>query len=153
MQPAIKLLISIIVVTVFVLLNVWGVQFLRFVWSSQIDTKETFWRTLKRFVSLPKVSEVIVVRAPDRIYQDGKEVGTVIGEVKREDSVVTFEMLSETADLKENLPFEYQKDHFRIISVKTRAGVNMRGTVSKDGKLIRQEYRDVMQDVTCERLP
>jgi hypothetical protein len=152
MQPFIKLLISVIVVIVFLLLNVWGIQILRFVWSSQIDTKETFWRSMKRFISLPKVSEVIVVRDPNKIYQNGKEVGDVVGQVKIEDTFIVFEMLTQTIDLKENLPFEYRKDRLRIKSVKKRVGRHIGSTVSKDGKMITQEYRDVMEDVTCQVL-
>ena len=149
MQIFVKFVISSIVVIVFVLLNAWCVQFLRFVWSSQVDTKETFLLTMKRLVSLPKASEVVVVRAPDKIYQEGKEVGSVIGTVTRGDNTLLFEMLADTANLRENLPFDYQTEQLRILSIQSRVGRSMHGTTSEGGKLVTQEYRDVIQDVTC----
>ena len=96
---------------------------------------------------------MIVIRAPEKIYQDGKKVGTVVGQITRRGNTVIFEMLTETADLKENLPFEYQKERLRIMSVEMRVGKNFYATTSESGKLITQEYHDVLQKVVCESLP
>ena len=153
MQLLIKLVITAILVISFLVLFIWGVGILSFVWSSQIDTKETLWRMLKRLISPPKVAEVIAIRDPNRIYQNGKEVGNVTGPVDIKNDVVIFHKLSETSKLDEGRPFEYKEDHLKIISVGPRIGRQMTGTTSDSGKLLTTEQHDVIENVNCKKLP
>jgi len=153
MQLFIKLVITAILVIFFMVLLIWGVGILSFVWSSQIDTKETFWRMLRSIISPPKVAEVIATRDPNKIYQNGKEVGNVIGPVDIKNDVAIFHKLSGTSKLDESRLFEYKEDHLKIRSVGRRIGKEITSTSQESGELLTMEHLNVIEKVVCEKVP
>lgn len=152
MQLFYKLVITIIILVVIFLVVVRPlILFLHHVWTSQIDPRETIRRVLNRLFPKPQ-AEIIATRDPNKIYQNGKEVGNVTGQVEIKNDLVIFHMLSETADLEEDHPLEYKKESFQIISTGSRSGIKITGTVSDGGKLTTTQEHDVIEDVTCKKL-
>ncbi|MFA5240621.1 MAG: hypothetical protein WC476_13075 [Phycisphaerae bacterium] len=118
--------------------------FLKGVWKGQLDVKETFSRLLKSFVSEP---DFIAKRNPNMIYQAGKEVGIVSGNVIESGNAITFEELSETEGLNRENPFEYKRYKLKINRIETFAGLKI--TASSTNSKTRKA---VLSNVVCEKL-
>jgi hypothetical protein len=121
------------------------VIFLRGVWRSQIDPAATVSRIIEALK--PKTTEVIATRDPNKIYQDGKVVGDVTGQINERDNIVTFTRILNTSALKTDQPFEYRRLRLKIVRIGTRSGfyVGRNDTETTSGT-------DVLTDVVCERL-
>jgi len=118
--------------------------FLRGVWKGQIDIKQTCLRIARFFTKEP---DFIVKRDPNKIYQNGKEVGIVSGNVTENDSNMTFEELSETETLNRNLPFDYQRNTLRIMRIESVTGMKI-CTSNTDSKI----KKGVLSNVVCEKI-
>ena len=62
--------------------------------NNEIDIKESI---IGWFIRKPSVGDAIVIRDPKKIYQDGKEVGDVSGEVTITDNSTKFKEISNAA--------------------------------------------------------
>jgi len=120
------------------------VFFLNGVWKDQVDIKETCSRVARKVIP---VTDVIAKRHSDKIYQNGKEVGIVSGNVQEENNTIIFEELCETEKLDRDIPFEYQRDKLKIVHIKSVTGlkVTASNTNTKTNKA-------VLTNVICERI-
>ncbi len=116
-----------------------GYLFLRMIWKSQIDPKATCSRIVT-FFSPP--SEIIATRDPAKIYQNGKDVGNITGEVETKNGITIFHQICNTSQLKQKLPFEYKKETFKIIDCGAEFDI-------KGGSPIKT---NVLEGVTCEKM-
>ena len=137
MQFFVRLLITIIVVIVILVVVVPLIRFVWQTWNNPIDLKETVRRWFK------SQSEIIAVRDPKKIYQNGKEVGSVTGRVEeRNDDSIIFYELCETSELRRDHPFEYQNKTLKI----TKIGSEIRLKIGTPVK------KNVLKDVVCKKL-
>ena len=97
-----------------------GYLFLRMIWKSQIDPKATCSRIV---TFLSPASEEIATREPDKIYQDGKVVGTVLGKIKETSQDFEFFVIYDTSQLNSNIPIEYKRHKLKIISNSPKIGL------------------------------
>ena len=114
--------------------------FLKGVWKGQLDIKETFSRLVKKFVSEP---DFIAKRDPNKIYQNGNEVGIVSGNVRENGNTIIFEELSETEGFSRHIPFEYKRHKIKIIKIGTSASLNITSNTTT---------KAVLSNVVCEKL-
>ena len=61
------------------------------------------------------ISQTQKQQESNKIYQDNKVVGEIVGEVNTERTDIVFEQLNETSALKKNIPIEYQGVKYVII--------------------------------------
>jgi len=139
-QILIKIIITICVIIAIIAILVFVYSLISFLfrtWHSEIDVKETVRRW---FTRKPSGADVIVTRDPKKIYQDGKDVGDVTGQIKTIDNSFTFQQVSNTAELNKNLPFEYQGKKLKIVKVGKEIKIKI-GTPTR---------MNVLEDVVCE---
>lgn len=115
-----------------------GYLFLKMILKSQIDPKATCSRIVT-FLSPP--SEIIATRDPMKIYQNGKEVGNITGEVETKGGVIIFRQICNTSELNQKLPFEYKKETIKII--RCDASFDIKG-----GSPVKT---NVLEGVVCEK--
>jgi len=137
MQIFIKIIITICVIIAILVFACSLISFLYRTWHSEIDVKETVRRW---FTRKPSGADIIATRDPKKIYQDGKEVGDVTGQVNTIDNSVTFQQVSNTTELNRNLPFEYKEKTLKIVKVGSEIKIKM-------GSPMRM---NVLEDVVCE---
>jgi len=118
--------------------------FLKGVWKGQLDIKETFSRITKKFVSEP---DFIAKRDPNKIYQNGNEVGIVSGNVRENDDTITFEELSETEGLNRDIHFEYKRHKLKIIKIEASAGFKITASTTNS-----KSHKAVLSNVVCKKL-
>jgi hypothetical protein len=118
--------------------------FLKGVWKGQLDAKETFSRLIKKFVSEP---DFIAKRDPNKIYQNGSEVGIVAGNVRENEDTITFEELSETERLNRAIPFGYKRHKLQIIKIEASAGLKITANTTNSKSL-----KAVLSNVVCKKL-
>ena len=118
--------------------------FLWGVWKGQIDIKETSSRILRKVISEP---DFIAKRDPNKIYQNGKEVGIISKAVQEKDDTIIFGELCETEELDRDIPFEYQRRKLKIIRIESVAGLKISAS-SKDTNL----KEGVLTNVVCEKI-
>ena len=109
--------ISITLVTLFVAIRV-----LCWTWKSHIDTIASIRRVL---FSEPQISEVLVTRDSNKLYQNG---------------------IANCSDLNTSDVLEYQRFKLKITQIGTVIG--MKSQVSPQGSKVLQ---NVMEDVVCEK--
>lgn len=100
-------------------------------------------------ITLPEDTLVIQTEVYDTngVYQDDKIVGHVSGEVKEVAGKFIFSEISNTPNLKRELPFEYRKEKFSIIDYESSVGLLI------DMKPNRTETKlDVITNVVCEKI-
>jgi len=102
MELFIKLLISLIVVFI-------GAKALHWTWSSQIDPVATFQKYIKKE---PKISEMVVTRDPNKLYQGGNAIADITGQVNSVGERIVFEQLANTSGMNTNETVEYQSGPF-----------------------------------------
>ena len=102
-----------VTITVGVLIY-WQLAFLKWVWPTQIDVKATLCKFIDKAAHK---TDVIATRDPNKIYQEGKSVGNVIGKVEVKDNIVSFTRIGETSNLSRGDPFEYGRDKYKIMRV------------------------------------
>jgi len=92
----------------------WQLLFVKWLWVNQVDLKATF----SRFIKLTALkSDIIATRDPNKIYQQGKPVGIVAGQITEKGDTVIFKKLIETTNLNRKEPFEYKRDKCKIVSI------------------------------------
>jgi len=118
--------------------------FLRGVWKGQIDIKETCSRIVRKVITEP---DFIAKRDPNKIYQNGKEVGVVSKNVQEKNDTIIFEELCETENLDRDIPFEYQRHKLRIIRIESIAGLKISASNTET-----EAKKAVLTNVVCERI-
>jgi hypothetical protein len=136
-----EILFKACVTLVVVVVIYWQVVFLKWLWPSHIDVKATFSRFVRE--AAPK-TDVIATREPNRIYQDGMPVGNVVGIVKEIGDNTVFEKISETSDLKRNLPFEFKRATYRIVKIGRTSAVDISDLTGS--------HEAVLAEVVCQRM-
>lgn len=139
MEFFIKIIITICVIIAILVFVGSLISFLYWTWHSEIDVKETVRRW---FTRKPSSADVIATRDPKKIYQDGKEVGDVTGQVTTNDNSVTFQQISNTTELNRNLPFKYKRKTLKIMDSKPETRIKL-------GSPVRM---NVLEDVVCEEV-
>ena len=97
------------------------------------------------FEKSQSVSRTNPQQESNKVYQDNKVVGEIIGEVQQiDDTDILFEQLNETSALKKNAPIEYQGVTYKIIRMDNYIK-EYQGEKSK-------KIYDILQGVTCRRV-
>ena len=136
MELFIKLLISLAIIF-------FGGKALHWTWTSHIDPKATI---QKYFNKEPKISEIVVTRDPNKIYQDGNAVADIIGQVQQTENGILFvQIANSTVDTNEAI--EYQRSTYRIKQIESMIG--MKSVVSDKGS---QVLQNVLENVSCEKI-
>ncbi len=135
----IALTIAIIIGLIIALLG--GAFALRKIWTKQIDAVETVKSKVK------ETSDWIKTKEPDAIYQDGKIVGNVSGNVEEINGNIVFHELCNTSGLNKEMPFEYRRDKLKIVNVGSIIG---QSTIATDKGT--ETKRDILKDVVCEKI-
>lgn len=131
-----------IIITFIVILL--GAKVLHWTWTSHIDLKAT----VRKFVTQePKISDTVVTRDPNKLYQNGVAVADVTGPVQINNGSVLFSQLANVSGLDKSQPIEYKRFKLRVTQVQTTIGMKM--VVSDKGSSVLQ---NVMEGVTCEKL-
>jgi len=138
----VEVIFKIAVTGVVLCLVYYQLVFLRGLWRSQVDPQATVARLLEK---LKPESDVIATRDPSKIYQGGKAVGEVIGEVTQDGTRFLFKQLANTTALQRDQLFEYRRQRFRIVSIGSRTGMLVNMTDSGT-----ETATDVLGDVVCE---
>lgn len=137
MELLIKIAITIMVVLV-------GAKSLHWTWTSHIDLKATF----HKFVAQePKIADVVVIRNPNKLYQNGIAIADITGTVKINDNIVFFTQIANVSGLDQSQPIEYERLKLKVIQVQSITG--MKVVASGKGSSVLQ---NVMEGVTCEKL-
>lgn len=140
-----EILFKIAITAVLLCFMYYQLVFLRGVWRSQIDPGATVGRILE---TLKPKTDVIATRDQNKIYQGGKPVGDVSGDVAEDAATVKFTRLLNTSALSADQPFEYRRLRLKIRSIAARSGnyVNQTDAGTITGT-------DVLSEVVCDKLP
>jgi hypothetical protein len=142
MEYVVKITISLVVIV----LIYYQLCILKWTWSNQIDPKATLSKLLKK--AKPDTEELIAVRDPDKIYQDGAAVGDVTGDVVVRGDTTIFKELCNTRGLKIDMQFEYRRDKYRIESI---GSTSVLGLIARSGgQGERKEH--VKKEVVCRKV-
>ena len=96
-----------------------AIVFLIWIWNHQIDTIETF-KGYFREKSKETVGW-IATRDENKIYQEGSEVGKIIGEIKKIDGNYLFPEIHNSLALDSSKNFNYRRHIYRIIQIEVIA--------------------------------
>ncbi len=129
-----EIIFKIILTIPIIILIVW-------LWSQQIDVKQTFLGLFKHKVV--KQAEWIATRNINNIYQEGIVVGVISGAVEKVEDKILFREICNTSQLNQNLPIEYGRQKLKIIKIDTIIGMFC------DGRTVKNS---VMGDVFCEEV-
>ncbi|MCR4336534.1 MAG: hypothetical protein NUV91_01845 [Candidatus Omnitrophica bacterium] len=137
MEFFIKFTITIVFVVVFY----YQTQFLKTMWSSQIDPIKTF----QIFFRKLEPSPVFVTRDPMKIYQSGNIVGSIGVEPTMQENILIFPELYETANFNSELFFEYKRYKLKVSKIERKIGtlVNMNGSKNR---VLRGVYCSIIKD-------
>jgi hypothetical protein len=122
---------------------------LRWVWTNQLDVPGTVAKFVQQVREPPGW---VATRDLDKIYQEGKSVGDVTGEVRDVDGRMLFTQLTNTGNLDQKAVFEYRRIRLRICQVGTVTGMKSSVIVGDSGaKSV--TLTAVMEDVLCDIVP
>jgi len=140
MELIIKIFLTVVVIGVIF----FSVVSLIWLWQSQIDIKETG----RQLLNTPKKSmDWVATRDDKKIYQEGKIVGTICGEVTESDNQIIFKEICNTEQLNKSEPIEYKRDKLKIVSI---------GGISGEKNVVSLERatskKSIITDVVCEKI-
>ena len=124
-----------------IIISLAAIFVLAWIWTHQIDPTETFKRFFRERAE--KTVDWIVTRDENKIYQDGEEVGKVIGEIKEVEGKFMFQEFHNSFALELSKTFDYRRHIYRIIQVEVIA----QSAVTEHGIV-----RGFMKNILCERL-
>lgn len=140
MELIIKIFLTVVVIGVIF----FSVVSLIWLWRSQIDVRETG----RQLLNTPKKSmDWVATRDDTKIYQEGKIVGTICGEVKESNDQIIFKEICDTEQLNINAPFEYKRDKIKI--VKYGGIFGGKKVVTAEGSISKNAF---ITDVVCEKI-
>ena len=138
METLVKIILTAIFTFTFAICLYWT-------WSSQIDVKRTFSQFFEKRTEKPKW---LVTRDPNKLYQDGKEVATVSGNVQEKDGHVVLSEISEALSFDQRMPLEYKRDRLKVISIGETTELKMNVL---DGRT--EIKQGVRKNVICVKIP
>lgn len=110
---------------------------LRWIWTNQIDLKAT----VEKFVGGAIQPDWIPTRDANKLYQAGRRVADVSGEVEQREGRVLFHRLVDVRGLNTADPVEYGRLKLRVRQIGTIAGTLSAGT---------ETLQNVWDNVDCE---
>jgi len=119
--------------------------FLAWFWTQQIDIKQTILRPFIKYAQ--GKNEIFVTRDPSIIYQNGKSVGNISGNVEEINGKLIFSEIYNTSGLDYNLPFDYKRERLKIIKIGSIIG--MQTIAALQGSSVKN---NVLKNVVCERI-
>lgn len=131
-----------IVGTVILILLFVGI--LHWLWTHQIDPRETFKRLFRG--KAKGTVDWIATRDQDAIYQNGQIVGRVSGDVQEMDNEIVFHEIYDTSVLNTKEPFEYRRHILKIIS---KDIIGQKIVTTPEGSEVKQ---NVIMNVVCEKI-
>lgn len=137
MELAIKIVITTVVIFM-------AAQVLFWTWTSHIDPKATF----KKFLfQRPTITETVVTRDPNKLYQDGIPTADIIGAVQKNESTIIFDQIANVTFDRQK-PIEYGRLTLKIIQIQSIIGV--KSVITTEGPRV---LNKVFEGVLCEVLP
>ena len=133
-----KIIGTLVLIIVFVFSINW-------IWTHQIDVKETILGLFKKEVERPV--DWIATRDENAIYQNGEIVGNVTAKVDETEDKLIFHEICNTSELNQELPFEYGREKLRIIEIGSITGQKI--IVTSSGSEIKY---NIMENVVCQRV-
>lgn len=118
---------------------------LRWIWKTQIDTKETMKRLVTEAPS--KSMDWVATRDPNKLYQDGQIVANVFGEVEESEAKIIFHELCDTEKLQRNQPIQYKRWNLKIVSIGVISGMKITMSSNKANS-----KKAVLKDVICDKI-
>ena len=138
MEIGFKIFWTLVLIIVFVFSINW-------IWTHQIDVKETILGLFKKEVERPV--DWIATRDENAIYQNGEIVGNVTAKVDETEDKLIFHEICNTSELNQELPFEYGREKLRIIEIGSITGQKI--IVTSSGSEIKY---NIMENVVCQRV-
>jgi hypothetical protein len=122
-----------IVWTMVALVSIWGLSaFTIKIWRSHVDPSATLTKIVGLFQKPP--TELIATREDNALYQDGKIVGRVIGTIEEQESVLVFEEVTDTSNLKRNESMEFRRMKIKFEGPLNFTGITINTLVSDSGQ-------------------
>ena len=138
MEIVFKIFWTLVLIIVFVCSINW-------IWTHQIDVKETILGFFKKEVERPV--DWIATRDENAIYQDGEIVGNVTAKVDETEDKLIFHEICNTSELNRELPFEYGREKLQIIEIGSITGQKI--IVTSSGSEIKY---NIMENIVCQRV-
>ena len=136
MELFVKLFISLIIIF-------FSAKALHWTWTSQIDPKATLHKYLNKE---PKIAEIVVIRDPSKIYQDGNAVADITGQVQQTNGGIMFEQIANST-VEPSKVIKYQRSTYKIKQIERMIG--MKSVVSDKGSRVLQ---NILENVSCEKI-
>jgi hypothetical protein len=141
MELLTKIVITIVATGILFLFGSVYIKTLRWTWQSHIDTRET----AKQFLSeKPELLQKVVIRDDSKIYQNGKPVGNILGDVIEEGDKIIFPQLTDTSDFQQDQVFEYKRYKLKVQHIARSMG--MKVVSSSSGSSVKNA---VLEEVVC----
>ena len=138
MEIVFKIFWTLVLIIVFVCSINW-------IWTHQIDVKETILGFFKKEVERPV--DWIATRDENAIYQNGEIVGNVTAKVDETEDKLIFHEICNTSELNRELPFEYGREKLQIIEIGSITEQKI--IVTSRGSEIKY---NIMENVVCQRV-
>lgn len=139
-----KIVITVVATGMLLLAGLGYFRTLRWTWRSQIDPRET---VKQLFSKEPDLVQKVIARDDSKIYQDGKSVGNIYGDVVEENNRVIFVQLTDTSDFQRDQVFEYKRYKLKVLSIARSIG--MKVIASSSGSSVKNA---VLEEVVCEKV-
>lgn len=139
METTFKIITTILLVIIPTYSIIW-------LWTHQIDVRATLKNKIRE--PLSAITQEIVTRDSNSIYQNGNVVGKIFGDVTldSQNNYIVFKTLYDTAKINLQAPIEYQRFICRIIKTGVRAGIQ---ATIKNG--VPMQLGSTINDVTCKK--
>lgn len=134
----IEFIFKLVTTIIFVFILYW-------LWTHQIDMKDTFLSPIKKIIEKP--IDWIETRDSNAIYQNDKIVGNITGAVTEVDNKLIFTEICNTSALNRSMPFEYRREKLKVIKIGPTIG--QYSSVTNNSTVVKQS---VIKDVVCERI-
>ena len=138
MEIVFKIFWTLVLIIVFVCSIIW-------IWTHQIDVKETILGFFKKEVERPV--DWIATRDENAIYQNGEIVGNVTAKVDETEDKLIFHEICNTSKLNHKLLFEYRREELKIIEIGSIIG--QENIVTSSGWGIKY---NIIRNVVCEKV-
>lgn len=107
-----------IFITLFAIAIFSGVLY--WIWSHQLDPKATVEKVIHRAIEPP---DWIATRDQNKVYQNGKPIADVRGDIREDGLRVTFDQLVNVQGLSTDQPIEYRRLKLHVLNVGSVRGV------------------------------
>ena len=115
-----EIVFKIAVTALVVIISLW---FILWLWGQQVDLRQT-WRNIVKRCS-PVDRDIIATRDQKKIYQGGKEVGSITGKVTMGEESIVFEEVCDSEGLNITQPFKYERYTVKVAHIDEIVGVQI----------------------------